>query len=34
MKEDVKKFFTDSEFNKYYFLALSKQEYLDLSGLK
>ena len=34
MKADAKKFFTDSEFSKYYFLALSKQEYLDLSGLK
>ena len=34
MRADVKKFFTDSEFSKYYFLALSKQEYLNLSGLK
>ena len=33
MKEDVKKFFMESEFSKYYLLALSKQEYLDLSGL-
>lgn len=33
MKADVKKFFMESEFSKYYLLALSKQEYLDLSGL-
>lgn len=33
MKADVKKFFMNSEFSKYYLLALSKQEYLDLSGL-
>ena len=34
MKEDVKKFFMESEFSEYYFLACSRQEYLDLSGLK
>ena len=33
MKADVKEFFMESEFSKYYLLAFSKQEYLDLSGL-
>ena len=33
MKADIKEFFMESEFSKYYLLALSRQEYLDLSGL-
>ena len=34
MKADVKNFFINSDFSEYYFLARSRQEYLDLSGLK
>ena len=33
MKAAIKEFFMESEFSKYYLLALSRQEYLDLSGL-
>lgn len=32
MKADVKKFLMESEFSKYYLLALSKQEYDTFHG--